>query len=887
MTTTIDLGTYPDSLLHELRALTGTTRFVSAGCAASAPGGHRTAEMGFPLESAVTGPDDARRFVDRQVENGSEVVEIIVEDPRIPNGHCLSPETLRALVDAAHEHGLSTFEHVVTAYSFTTGLDAGVDVLTHAPIDRPPEDDQVARIVETGTVCSPTPIMMKGGAAARAGLPVPDGTGLHDELDLLVHAGPTPAEVIVAATSGAPPRPGGTTAARSRRAGARTSSSRRRPDPRRVRGARRPSGVDVRCGSVGSACDERRATRAAPSGLGPARGDPRGDARRAGRGRVHRPDDGGRRPPFRGGKASLYKRWADTEELVLAALAASDASFDADRERVATMTPVDLRDALVEVLALFAEGLDTPVGRVLHVLQSWRQQHSRLLAQVCEVMVTLRAAVLRTVLDRANAEGAMPAADVTPTVSSDPRLVIAQHRETGAVSRGDIEAIVDQILLPALLRPTHRVTGFVSYGGVSGGSRAVPQLKPVISVLGMPTPMSAVVVPFAPRFLDESGKAVPDEEMPKSAAAMLDELAAFDRRVNPQARPRRTPPAGPVERSADVGTPGRRRRAERDRRGDPGQPARCPRMRAMPSARRRASSSRMPGCAPYSAGPGSSPTTVPQRLNTSSTSRAEGPGWSRRSSTSLTYSSRGAPISTSPHGSTWANSSIMAGPCGCSSTACFSARAAALTSVSASFFMGAPYDSGVCSASPSRLAMIFSALVSRASSRRCRTRPPSALARSVTADPACSTTDAVSPKRALTEADQDVPSSWSTPRTSRSMRRTNSVMRAVRALAPDVTFWELNGLATRCRGVSSAQSRMEVPTAVTASAMRRLRISRAARMPRRWASSSPGSASATRASSSTYCLSCSAMLRARTPSQNVASSGASVSTSARRSGSPS
>ena len=62
------------------------------------------------------------------------------------------------------------------------------------------------------------------------------------------------------------------------------------------------------------------------------------------------------------------------------------------------------------------------------------------------------------------------------------------------------------------------------------GVCAAQQHKPVVNVLGMPTPQSAVVAPFAPKFLDEQVVVVPHEEMTKSAAA----LANPERRMRPR-----------------------------------------------------------------------------------------------------------------------------------------------------------------------------------------------------------------------------------------------------------------------------------------------------------------------------------------------------------------
>lgn len=154
------------------------------------------------------------------------------------------------------------------------------------------------------------------------------------------------------------------------------------------------------------------------------------------------------------GKASLYKRWASKEALVLDALASTDDTFADEIARVRTATPFDLRETLVQVLLLFASALDTPAGRALHMLMAWQQRHPRLHQQVREVMVTPRQQVLHAVLDRAVAEGLVPPHAVTPwTISTGPRLVLAQHKEQGRFTRTDAEAIVDQVLMPALQHP--------------------------------------------------------------------------------------------------------------------------------------------------------------------------------------------------------------------------------------------------------------------------------------------------------------------------------------------------------------------------------------------------------------------------------------------------
>ncbi len=73
---------------------------------------------------------------------------------------------------------------------------------------------------------------------------------------------------------------------------------------------------------------------------------------------------------------------------------------------------------------------------------------------------------------------------------------------------------------------SYKVAGFVSYGGVSGGTRAVQMTKGVLSTLKiMPIP-EAVTIPFFSRLMD-GGVFKGEEGMEKAAAVMLDELARW------------------------------------------------------------------------------------------------------------------------------------------------------------------------------------------------------------------------------------------------------------------------------------------------------------------------------------------------------------------------
>jgi NAD(P)H-dependent FMN reductase len=73
----------------------------------------------------------------------------------------------------------------------------------------------------------------------------------------------------------------------------------------------------------------------------------------------------------------------------------------------------------------------------------------------------------------------------------------------------------------------YKAVGFVSYGGVAAGTRAVQQLKQVVGALGMYPGAIAVNIPFVNQFLVED-RIEANETMEQAAAGMLDELLRLD-----------------------------------------------------------------------------------------------------------------------------------------------------------------------------------------------------------------------------------------------------------------------------------------------------------------------------------------------------------------------
>jgi NAD(P)H-dependent FMN reductase len=70
----------------------------------------------------------------------------------------------------------------------------------------------------------------------------------------------------------------------------------------------------------------------------------------------------------------------------------------------------------------------------------------------------------------------------------------------------------------------YKPLGFVTYGGVAAGTRAMQMLKQVVSALKMVPVTDAVNIPFVQQFLDADRVLQPNEVMEGAATAMLDEL---------------------------------------------------------------------------------------------------------------------------------------------------------------------------------------------------------------------------------------------------------------------------------------------------------------------------------------------------------------------------
>jgi imidazolonepropionase-like amidohydrolase len=172
VTTVLDMFSAPPQFTAMLRGRAATrvdeADLRSSGLMAGAVDGW-PAVMLPPVPSGwrmpgLSGPEDAEQFVADRVREGSDYLKVFVENSADVTRPTLSPETVAAVCAAARAHGLQTVAHAPTRWAFRTALEAGVDVLTHVPLDGPIDDD----VDPAGLVVCPTLAMMRARADARS-----------------------------------------------------------------------------------------------------------------------------------------------------------------------------------------------------------------------------------------------------------------------------------------------------------------------------------------------------------------------------------------------------------------------------------------------------------------------------------------------------------------------------------------------------------------------------------------------------------------------------------------------------------------------------------------------------------------------------------------------
>lgn len=153
----VDLGA-PLDLLTERRAHDGLPHVEFAGTFLTAPGGYPIGRVwaapGCAREvTASTGdgrgslPAPAETAVSEQQGFGASVIKVALNSAA---GPVFDRPTLDAIVAAAHERRMPVVAHVEGDGMTRLAVDAGVDVLAHAPFTERVDDELLARAVAAG-----------------------------------------------------------------------------------------------------------------------------------------------------------------------------------------------------------------------------------------------------------------------------------------------------------------------------------------------------------------------------------------------------------------------------------------------------------------------------------------------------------------------------------------------------------------------------------------------------------------------------------------------------------------------------------------------------------------------------------------------------------------
>lgn len=229
ITTALDMACWPQQKVDSFRGRVPDIR--SAGLPAIGPGGPHSQMPGMPSEAILTDPAQAEQFVARRVAEASDYIKVVVDGQR------LSQTVIDAVVAAGQAHGKQAVAHASSLDSFRRAVQAGADIITHAPRDGVLDPETIAQMVQQRQVSVPTLAMMEAiidafalpgedyaysrdsvAALHAAGVPICAGTdafagavpipkpvihgpSLHHELELLVHAGLTNTEALRAATT--------------------------------------------------------------------------------------------------------------------------------------------------------------------------------------------------------------------------------------------------------------------------------------------------------------------------------------------------------------------------------------------------------------------------------------------------------------------------------------------------------------------------------------------------------------------------------------------------------------------------------------------------------------------------------------------------------------
>src|SRR3954469_1708023 len=141
----------------------------SAGTLATVRGGHGT-EYGISIPTLST-PAEAPGWVNARIKEGSDYIKIVYDDFSAYGMHrpSLNKETMKALIDAAHERHKLAIVHIGSQQQARDAIEAGADGLAHLFADSAPTPDFSRLVAEHHAFVVPTLTVLEGVSGRPGG----------------------------------------------------------------------------------------------------------------------------------------------------------------------------------------------------------------------------------------------------------------------------------------------------------------------------------------------------------------------------------------------------------------------------------------------------------------------------------------------------------------------------------------------------------------------------------------------------------------------------------------------------------------------------------------------------------------------------------------------
>jgi len=155
----------------------------SAGTLVTAPGGHGT-EYGMVIPT-IDSPDQAQAFVDARLAEGSDWIKIVYDDGKtygmsIPT---VSRETMKAVIDATHKRNKLAVVHIGTLAAARDAIGSGADGIVHLFVDKDPDAELGRFLAKHKAFAIPTLVVLKSITGVGGGAPLVTDSRMSPYLD--------------------------------------------------------------------------------------------------------------------------------------------------------------------------------------------------------------------------------------------------------------------------------------------------------------------------------------------------------------------------------------------------------------------------------------------------------------------------------------------------------------------------------------------------------------------------------------------------------------------------------------------------------------------------------------------------------------------------------